>query len=148
VDLPGRRENRYFTAKEKTMARIFLIIFSLICIAAPVPAADNPEAAAPRTVLTPEQSAPKEQPRVVIYTLSTCPHCKAAKRYMTEHQIPFIDREVGSDSAHMAELMKIYDEMGVPKMERGVPLIIIDGRVRLQGFNKDKLEKGLEKSAG
>jgi len=129
------------------MVKTILIIFSLICFAAPVTAADNPGTSAPRTVLTPEQSAPREQPRVVIYTLSTCPHCKAAKRYMTERHIPFIDREVGSDSGYMAELMKIFDEMGVPKMERGVPLIIIDGRVRIQGFNKDKLEKALQNPA-
>lgn len=129
------------------MAKIFLVIFSLLLIASPAPAADKPAASPPRTILTPEQSAPREQVRVLIYTLSTCPHCKAAKRYMTEHQIPFIDREVGSDSAHMAELMKIFDEMGVPKMERGVPLIIIDGRVRLMGFDKDNLEKALQNAA-
>jgi len=130
------------------MARIILIIFTLICFASPAPAADNQDASGARTVLTPEQTVPREQPRVVIYTLSTCPHCKAAKRYMREHHIPFTEREVGGDSGHMAELMKIFDEMGVPKMERGVPLIIIDGRVRLQGFDKDKLEKALEKRSG
>jgi hypothetical protein len=47
------------------------------------------------------------------------PPLQGVRRYLTEDQIPFIDREVDSDSAHMAELMKIFEEMGVPKWNGG-----------------------------
>ncbi len=126
------------------MAKIVLLILSLICFVAPALAGDIPAAAPPKTILTPELTTPKEQPRVLIYTLSTCPHCKEAKRFMRENHIPFSEKEVGDNSANMAELLKIFDEMGVPKMERGVPLIIVDGSVKIQGFDKKKLLKALE----
>lgn len=91
---------------------------------------------------------PGEQARqVVIYTTSICPHCREAKEYMTRNKIPFINREVDTDDEHMVTLMSIYDSMGVPEQKRGVPLIIIGNRVRIQGFNKDKLLNALKELA-
>jgi glutaredoxin len=89
---------------------------------------------------TPQITAP-----VVIYTLSTCPHCMEAKEYLTSNNIPFVNREVDSDDHNMEELMKIYEEMGVPEAKRGVPLIIIGNTIRLQGFNRDKVQEALQK---
>lgn len=88
------------------------------------------------------------KPRVVIYTLTTCPHCQEAKEYMASHSIPFVNREVDIDDQHMQELMEIYDAMKVPLEKRGVPLIIIDGKVRLQGFNRDRFSRELERLDG
>ena len=81
---------------------------------------------------------------VVIYTTSTCPHCREAKEYLNNNKIPFINREVDTDDVHMATLMSIYDSMGVPEEKRGVPLLVIGNRIRLQGFNKDKVQKALK----
>ncbi len=83
-------------------------------------------------------------PQVVIYTISNCPHCRDAKEYLTSNKIPFINREVDTDDEHMATLMKIYDSMGVPEQKRGVPLIVIGNRIRIQGFNKEKLQSALK----
>jgi glutaredoxin len=83
-------------------------------------------------------------PQIVIYTLSTCPHCKAAKEYLSLRNIPFVNREIDTEDQYMAELIKIYDSMGVPENKRGVPLIIINDNIRLQGFNKDKVEENLK----
>lgn len=102
------------------------------------------QAANDQTIVTPSASAATQQPRVVIYTLSTCPHCQEAKDYMTSHGIPFVNREVDDDGEHMQELMRIYDEMKVPAEKRGVPLIIISDKVRLQGFNKERFQKELD----
>lgn len=102
------------------------------------------QAASYQTIVTPSASAATQQPRVVIYTLSTCPHCQEAKDYMTSHGIPFVNREVDDDGEHMQELMRIYDEMKVPAEKRGVPLIIISDKVRLQGFNKERFQKELD----
>ncbi|MGB9080147.1 MAG: glutaredoxin family protein [Desulfuromonadaceae bacterium] len=83
-------------------------------------------------------------PLVVIYTLSTCPHCREAKEYLKNNNIPFINREIDTDEEYMATLMNIYDSMGVPQQKRGVPLIVIDNRIRIQGLNKEKLQKALK----
>jgi glutaredoxin 3 len=87
----------------------------------------------------------QKNPSVIIYTLSTCPHCMEAKEYFTTHNISFVNREVDSDEQHMQELMQIYDQMGVADEKRGVPLIIIGDSVRLQGFNREKVQEALKK---
>jgi len=87
----------------------------------------------------------QKKPLVVIYTLSTCPHCMEAKEFFTSNNIPFVNREVDSDSQHMDDLMQIYDKMNVPEQKRGVPLIIIGDDVKLQGFNKEKVQEALKK---
>ena len=85
--------------------------------------------------------------QVVIYTMSTCPHCQEAKEYLSSNNIPLIDREVDTDDQHMATLMSIYDSMGVPEQKRGVPLIVVGNRIRIQGFNRDKLQNALKEVA-
>ena len=85
------------------------------------------------------------KPLVIIYTLSTCPHCMEAKEYFTKNNIPFVNREVDADSQHMDDLMQIYDKMNVPYQKRGVPLIIIGDSIKLQGFNKDKVQDAIRK---
>jgi len=87
----------------------------------------------------------QKYPSVIIYTLSTCPHCREAKEYFTTHNISFVNREVDSDEQHMQELMQIYDQMGVADEKRGVPLIIIGDTIRLQGFNQEKVQEALKK---
>jgi len=87
----------------------------------------------------------RKKPVVIIYTLSTCPHCMEAKEFFTSNHIPFVNREVDTDSKHMDDLMKLYDKMAVPDEKRGVPLILIGDDVRLQGFNKAKVQEALKK---
>jgi glutaredoxin len=103
------------------------------------------ESAEKQSIVAPPPVPAKKYPSVVIYTLSTCPHCREAKEYFSQHNIPFINREVDTDDQHMADLMTIYDAMGVPEQKRGVPLIIIGNNIRLQGFNKDKIEEAFSK---
>ena len=103
---------------------------------------------APQTTVKPLPKAENSSPAVVIYTLSTCPHCAEAKAYLTTNGIPFTNREVDSDDEHMAELMKIYDEMQVPEAKRGVPFFVIGGKVRLQGFDRKKLDAAIKEAAG
>lgn len=135
--------------KGTTMYRtLFNTLCSLLLASAAVSyAADSTAVPAPQTIISPKSSAVARQPQVVIYTLSTCPHCREAKEYFTSNNIPFINREVDSDDAQMEMLMKIYDSMGVPESKRGVPLIVIDDRIRLQGFNKDKFQSLLKEAA-
>jgi glutaredoxin len=115
----------------------------LMPLAAPSPASEADESSTRQTVLSPKTTQSEETP-VVIYTLSTCPYCREAKEYLANNKIPFINREVDLDEEHMATLMKIYDEMGVPEGKRGVPLIVVGNRIRIQGLNKEKLRNALK----
>lgn len=127
------------------MRRTILLAFGLLLLT-DLALGNRQEARADtgQTIVSPPPAAVAGQPLVVIYTLSTCPHCQEAKEYMTSHDIPFVNREVDSDDRHMEELMRLYDEMKVPMEKRGVPLIIIAGKVRLQGFDRERFRKELD----
>lgn len=126
------------------MRRVTPLVLGLLLAASTTAAVRNAALAADgQTIVTPQAAASLRQPLVVIYTLSTCPHCREAKEYMTSHGIPFVDRAV-DDEGHMHELMRIYDDMGVPVEKRGVPLIVIADKVRLQGFNRERFQKELD----
>ena len=125
----------------------FLLITALTVtigmnLAGKVTAAD-----APQSTVKPSQKKAQSSPAVIIYSLSTCPHCAEAKDYLTKKGIPFINREVDTDDEHMAELMKMYDEMNVPDERRGVPFFIIGAKTRLQGFDQEKFEAALREAA-
>lgn len=127
---------------------LFLLITALAGIfgmnlAGTATAADAPQ----QSTVKPSKKTEKSSPAVVIYTLSTCPHCAEAKDYLTKNGIPFINREVDTDDGHMEELMKVYDDMKVPEERRGVPFFVIGEKTRLQGFDKEKFEKALLEAA-
>ena len=123
------------------MRRIIFIPMLLIALlAAGYGHAAN--AGGPQTLLSQAGTTPAKYPPVIIYTLATCPHCKEAKEYFTHNHIPFTNHDVGMDDAAMDEAMQIYEKLGVPEAQRGVPLIVIGDTV-IQGFNKEKVEKAL-----
>jgi glutaredoxin len=124
---------------------LLIAVLVMLSLAGAV-ASNGAETAGKQTVVTPVKEVKSAYPSVVIYTLSTCPHCREAKQYLVAHNIPFINREVDSDEGYMAELLKIYDEMKVPEQSRGVPLIIIGGKTRLRGFDRQKLETALQEA--
>lgn len=121
----------------------FLLFLLLIACTAPFSAANSTEALG-QTIITVASKPAATALQVVIYTISTCPHCREAKEYLNSNNIPFINREVDTDDKHFADLMRIYDEMGVPEEKRGVPLLVIGNRIRIQGFNKDKVQRALK----
>jgi len=130
------------------MSRISLLLLSFLLVACSAPLfAGNATEGSRQTIITMEQKPAEKASQVVIYTMSTCPHCREAKEYLTSHNIAFINREVDTDDQHLATLMGIYDSMGVPEQKRGVPLFVIGNKIRIQGFNKDKLQNALKEVA-
>ncbi len=95
--------------------------------------------AAPQTIVTP--GAPRETvyPKVVIYTVSWCPHCRELKEYLTSHNIPFINRDVELDSAAMEQLTGTYKSSGVPVV------VIGNDQEILKGFSKAEFEQAVER---
>ena len=77
-------------------------------------------------------------PKIVLYSTSWCPHCKAAKEYFTRNNIPFINRDVELDDAAMEDLTKKYRSQGVPV------LVIGNDEKILKGFNQGNFEKAVK----
>lgn len=124
---------------------LFLLIASLLIpFTAASFAAETGKVSAEQTLIAPIQLPGEETALVVIYTLSTCPHCMEAIKYLHKNKIAFIDREVDTNEKHMETLMKIYDSMGVPEVKRGVPLLVIGNRIRIQGFSEEKFNNALK----
>ena len=122
-----------------------LLCFLLLALASISCAGTTSPDSGKQTLISPPAPAKgKQAPLVVIYTLSTCPHCKEAKEYLATNKIPFINREVDTNDEYMKTLLEIYDSMGVPEQKRGVPFFVIGDTIRIQGFNKDKLQNALK----
>lgn len=80
----------------------------------------------------------QKYPRIVLYSVSWCPHCTEAKEYLTSHNIPFINKDVELDDGYKKELIEKY------KAE-GVPLFVFGKDERLmKGFNAERFEKILK----
>jgi glutaredoxin len=98
---------------------------------APMPGATNaPPPASGNT-------RPGEKPVVTIYGTSWCGACRAAREYMTEHKIPFLDKDIERDPAAAAELAEKAAKMGIPTDR--VPVLDVRGRLLL-GFDRARVE--------
>jgi len=93
----------------------------------------------PQSQVAPKSVHKLKYPKVVLYSTSWCPHCRAAKEYFTKNDIPFINRDVELDSAAMAELTGKYKSQGVPVIVLG------DDAVVLKGFSEERFQKAVEK---
>ncbi|HJV34431.1 glutaredoxin domain-containing protein [Geomonas sp.] len=88
----------------------------------------------------PEHIAPAlVYPKIVLYSVSWCPHCKAAKEYFTKNNIPFINRDVEIDSEAYRLLTSKYKSQGVPV------IVIGDDQEIIRGFDEKSFEKTLER---
>jgi glutaredoxin-like protein NrdH len=78
--------------------------------------------------------------RPMLYTLSTCVHCAATKRFLREHGIEYDYVDVDTLEGEKSE--KIRDE--VLKVSGGFrfPTIVVGKKV-IVGFHEDKLRKAL-----
>ena len=70
--------------------------------------------------------------KVEIYSTATCHFCHMAKEFFTEHNIAFTDYNVGTDTAKRKEAVEKSGQMGVP-------VIVIDGKDVVVGFDQEKL---------
>jgi glutaredoxin-like protein NrdH len=81
-----------------------------------------------------------EQKTVKMYTLSTCSHCKAAKKFMTDHGIKFeytdVDLLTDADQAAVVEEVKKYN----PRCS--FPTILIGDKV-IVGNRQDEIKEAL-----
>src|SRR5580765_2634310 len=69
---------------------------------------------------------------VVIFTSASCGSCQQAKNFLAEHNIPFLERDLATDSTAIEELMKAGFRL--------LPVIRV-GTQAIQGFDPAALKK-------
>jgi glutaredoxin-like YruB-family protein len=77
---------------------------------------------------------------VTVYSTKTCPWCDRAKEYLRAKNVPFTDKDVGSDYDAAMEMVRRSGQ-------QGVPVITTEDEVIL-GFDQAKLARLAEKFAG
>ena len=78
--------------------------------------------------------------RVRIYTLSTCSHCKAAKKFLNDFQVDFEFTDV--DKLKGQERQDIIEDVKTVNPRLTFPTIVIGDRV-IVGFREDELREVL-----
>lgn len=80
---------------------------------------------------------------VTLYALSTCIHCKKAKQFLEDNDVPFtvvhVDQLVGDERKETIARIKEHN----PKLS--FPTIIIDeGVCVIVGFHKEEIQEALD----
>ncbi len=78
--------------------------------------------------------------KVKIYTLSTCSHCKATKKFLTDNEIPFEFCDV--DLLQGSERENILNEIIQYNPQRSFPTIIIGNKI-IVGFREQDIREAL-----
>ena len=80
--------------------------------------------------------------RVLLYALSTCAWCKMTKKFLRDSEIEYeyVDVDLASSQDHD----KIRDDIVKRGGEPSYPTIIVDDKLIITGFRKDKLKEALE----
>lgn len=71
---------------------------------------------------------------IVMFSLSTCPHCRDARQYLKENHISYIEFQVDK-SKQALQRFKELNEAGVP--------VIFTSRYEMRGFTSDDMSKFL-----
>ena len=77
--------------------------------------------------------------KVVMFSTSTCSWCRRAKRYFTEHRIPFKEINVERDPQAARDIVRKTGQTGVPVIKIGSSWIV--------GFDKEGIERELSRKA-
>ena len=72
--------------------------------------------------------------KVVVYSTPTCPFCAKVKEYLSQKGIVYRDINVAQDKEAAREMIEKTKQMGVP-------VIMIDDKDIVIGFNVSKLEE-------
>ena len=78
--------------------------------------------------------------KVKIYTLSTCSHCKAAKKFLNENNVIFDATDV--DLLQGADRESVLNEVVQYNPQRSFPTIIIGDKIII-GFKESDIREAL-----
>lgn len=70
---------------------------------------------------------------ITVYTKTQCPKCVLTKRYLTQHHIPFEEKNIEEDVTALEDVKALgYKE---------VPVVQLDNGDHFSGFQPDRLAK-------
>jgi glutaredoxin 3 len=70
--------------------------------------------------------------KIEIYSTPTCHFCHMAKEFFDAYDMAFTDYNVASDTEKRAEMLEKSGQMGVP-------VIVVDDKEVVVGFDRDRL---------
>ena len=76
--------------------------------------------------------------KIVLYGTSWCGYCKKLKLWLTEHKLPFVERDVEKDDGAQEELLARCQAAGTAC--NGVPVLDFKGAI-IPGYNPPMMEK-------
>ncbi|NWG11355.1 glutaredoxin family protein [Candidatus Bathyarchaeota archaeon] len=80
--------------------------------------------------------------KVLIYAISTCAWCKMAKDFLKDNHIEY--EYVDVDLCNDEDKAKISQDILKKGGRLSYPAIIIDDKILINGFRKDKITEALE----
>jgi len=87
-------------------------------------------------------SGKKNDHKVTVYALSTCVWCKMTKQFLNENEISY--EFVDVDLLDEEDKQKVRQTITSKGGSLTYPTTIIDDKVVITGFRKDKLKEALE----
>lgn len=75
--------------------------------------------------------------KVEIYSTESCHFCHMAKEFFAANNIPFTNYNVGTDLDKRKEMVEKSGQLGVP-------VIVIDGKDVIVGFDQSRISKLLD----
>ncbi len=51
---------------------------------------------------------------VTVYSTPTCPYCKMAKKFLSDHDVAYTDIDVAADDGAAQKMIEKSEQMGVP----------------------------------
>ncbi len=86
-------------------------------------------------------SGQNNEHKVVLYALNTCAWCKMTKKYLKDNNVEyeFIDVDLCTPKEKEKIREHIMSKGGSPVY----PTVIVDNKILITGFRKDKLEETL-----
>lgn len=78
--------------------------------------------------------------KILLYTLSTCRHCKSAKRLLSDYNFEYTDIVV--DNLEGRERKKTIQDLNTLNPRKSFPTIIINKNV-IAGYKKNQIKEAL-----
>ena len=86
-------------------------------------------------------SGQKRQHKVVLYALSTCAWCKKTKQFLKDNNVEYYFVDV--DLCEEPEKQEVRQQIQSKGGPLSYPTIIVDDKVLITGFRKEKIEEAL-----
>lgn len=74
---------------------------------------------------------------IIVYTTTTCPFCQMLMSYLTERNVPYVEKKVDQDKVATEEMSQLSGGF------LGVPFVVIEkdgNRETIIGFDKNRLD--------